>query len=654
MTLLRLLLLSAMLGASLLRAADPIPLAAFFKEATFDEIKLSPDGTKVAALSTYKDHLNLYVIDLKTKTPTMLTGLTEMSVGGVLWVGNKRLLFTGIKDGSLNGGLFAIDADGKNSRALGHSVDQQVAEGANVARLTEFLSFYGNSTDEILVTSNERRESEPDVYRMNVHTGKKAIVAMNPGKIGVWVADNTGAVRLGYGQQGRSRFWVYRDGAKGEFREVKRWDFTEGDFAPLAFDETNSAVLVRDSLGANTAGISLVDVKTLQVTKQVFRDETYDADRVLRDRRSGALLGISLTREKPAIEWTLPSLKKLQAMVDAELPDTLNTFYSRNEDNSLFVIDASSDRDRGTFYLFNAREMTLEKLVSRADWLKPAQMSVMKPITYPARDGMTIHGYVTIPAGSSGKDLPLVVNPHGGPWVRDEWRFNPEVQFLASRGYAVLQMNFRGSTGYGHKLEEAGYGEWGRAMQDDITDGVKWAIAQGIADPNRVAIYGASYGGYAAMAGLAFTPDLYRCGINYVGVTDIQLLLKTLPDGWEVVRAELEAKTGNAKTKGSQLEEVSPLQHIDQVRVPVFFAYGRLDERVDMRHGKNAAAALRKRGIPVVWMERDNEGHGYRRKENKLAFYGEMEKFLATYLGPKTKVELGELKTTELPAVENK
>lgn len=650
MRIIRLVSLLLCFGSGLLSAADPIPLEAFFREATFDEIKLSPDGSKVAALSTYKEHLNLYVIDLKTKQPTMLTGLSTMSVGGVRWLGNHRLLFTGIEDGSGNGGLFAIDADGKNSKALGQSVQQQ--QGAVVPRITEFLEYYGQSTNEILVTSNERRQFEPDVYRMNARTGAKVMVAMNPGKVVAWVVDNEGAVRIGYGQRGRERFWMYRDGPKGNFREVKKWDFNEGDFEPMHFDETNQAVFVRSSLGHNTAGIVRVDIKTLQVTEECFRDETYDAGPILRDRRSGAMLGVVISRERPMILWTDATLKKIQQLLDTEMTGTANFVYSRSYDNGLIVVDASADRDPGTFFLFNVREMTLEKLVSRAAWLKPAQLGEMKPVVYTARDGMVIHGYLTIPAGSDGRNLPVVVNPHGGPWVRDEWGFNPEVQFLASRGYAVFQMNFRGSTGYGRKLEEAGYGQWGLAMQDDITDGVRWLIQQGVADPHRIAIYGASYGGYASMAGLAFTPELYRCGVNYVGVTDIELLLKTLPEGWEGMRAELEAKTGNAKLDGDKIRDASPLKHVDKISAPVFFAYGRLDERVDIRHGRNAAAALRKRGIPVTWMERDDEGHGYRRQANKLAFYGELEKFLAAHLVPKTKVELGELKTTELPAIE--
>ncbi len=281
-------------------------------------------------------------------------------------------------------------------------------------------------------------------------------------------------------------------------------------------------------------------------------------------------------------------------------------------------------------------------------------MAEMKPISYQARDGSLIHGYLTLPPGGGSSNLPLIVNPHGGPWARDIRSFNREVQFLASRGYAVLQINFRGSTGYGRKWLEAGYGQWGLAMQDDITDGVNWAVAQGIADPRRVGIYGASYGGYATMAGLAFTPDLYRCGVNYVGVTDIELLLKTIPKGWEVVRAQLEVTTGDARKNRERLEATSPLVHADQIRAPVFFVYGNLDDRVNRKHATRLAGQLRKNHVPVEGMVRCDEGHGYRHWKNVVDLYTTMEKFLAEHLARagKPDVKLGNPKVLEMPAKE--
>jgi dipeptidyl aminopeptidase/acylaminoacyl peptidase len=644
--------LTALSLAAPARADNVIPLEDFFRDPTFDEIEVSPDGTKVAALSTWKEHLNLYVIDLKTKRPTQLTGLTIMSVTGVRWISDNRLIFTGLDDGFATGGLFAIDADGTHIRTLAESGRQQEGRGSHVFRSTEFLDYYGKSDDEMLVTCNERDEQDPDVYRMNVHTGAKRMVALNPGNIKYWVADGTGAVRAGFGEVGRDLFLIYREKANGDWREISRWDFEKGAIEPLAFDQSNQLLYVLSGIGRDTASICLFDPATGKIVRELFSDSIYDMGNVIYSRVDHSLLGYRYSGEKPEMVWTDPKMKKLQALVDQELPETRNLFSNRSRDNTWVVIFARTDRDPGTFYLLNTKELTMEKLVSRMQWIKPAQMAEMKPIQYQARDGMTIHGYLTLPMGKDAHNLPLIVNPHGGPWVRDEWGFNREVQFLASRGYAVLQMNFRGSTGYGGKLLTAGYGQWGLSMQDDITDGVRWTVAQGIADPKRIAIYGASYGGYATMAGLAFTPDLYRCGINYVGVTDIELLLKTIPEAWEATRAQLEAMTGNAKKDRERLRATSPLLNADKIRVPVFFAYGELDERVDMKHATKLASKLKANHIPIEWMVRTDEGHGYHHWKNKIEFYQTAERFLADNMSGTAVVRVGDPKVLEMPAIE--
>lgn len=627
-------------------ATASVPLEDFFKDYVFDEILISPDGTKVSALSMWKDNLNLYTIDLKTKKPAMLTGLTSMGVEDVHWIGSNRLVFTGKEDGYPTGGIFAVDADGRNSMALA-----KVQEGGSVYRYTNYMGRCGQSEDEILVLNNERRAEDPDVYLMNVRTGSKKMVAWNPGRIVHWVADQTGAVRLGLGQDKLEIFIIYREGPKGDFRKVKSWSMRDGDIEVQAFDQEGRYVYAKSSMGRDTEAIVLMDPSSGEVVKTLFEDPVYDVAGVSLDWK-GKLLGYRINRERSTTEWVDEDMKRTQAMLDAELPNTRNSITSRSRDGEWVIVLAWSDRDPGTFYILNTKKLTLEKLVSRMPWIDPKKLSECRPIEYKARDGLSIHGYLTLPNGVEPKNLPLVVNPHGGPWVRDVWGYNNEVQLLASRGYAVLQMNFRGSTGYGKKHLEAGYNQWGLKMQDDITDGVEWAIKQGYVDPARVAIYGGSYGGYACMAGLAFTPDLYRCGINYVGVTDIGLLLKTIPDSWERMRANLEDKTGSAKEDKERLLETSPLKNADKIKVPVFFAYGELDERVDIKHGTRMASSLRSRGIPVEWMARVDEGHGYRRKKNVYAFYHTMEDFLAKYMGKaqRAEVTVGPSKVTEMPA----
>ncbi len=314
---------AALALTTLVRGEGRIPLEDFFRDYTFDEIEVSPDGSKVAALSKWKEHLNLYVIDLKTKRPIQLTGLTTQDVIGVRWIGSNRLIFTGRDDGYGTGGLFAIDADGRHSTTLAPSIEQQDRSGKSVtARLTEFLDHFGDSTDEILVTSNERREFDPDVYRMNVHTGVKRIVAHNPGDVRIWVADHKGAVRAGFGERGRERFLVYRDSPTGEWREVKRWDFLKGTVAPLAFDQANRLLYVSSNLDRNTAAMCLFDPATGEIVKQLFANDTYDADQVILSPADKSLLGFSYLGEKPEVVWVDDSMKDLQRLVDQELPDS--------------------------------------------------------------------------------------------------------------------------------------------------------------------------------------------------------------------------------------------------------------------------------------------------------------------------------------------
>src|SRR6202022_142297 len=325
--------------------------------------------------------------------------------------------------------------------------------------------------------------------------------------------------------------------------------------------------------------------------------------------------------------------KTIQEKVPGYEFDLVST--DKNED--AFVVRAFTDRSRPVFYLYDSDSGELAKLADSAPWLKPDDLAEMKPIEYKSRDGLTINGYLTLPKGRTPKNLPVVVNPHGGPWGRDEWGFDPETQFLANRGFAVLQMNFRGSTGYGRKFWEASFKQWGKAMQDDVTDGVNWLISQGIADPKRVAIYGGSYGGYAVLAGITKAPDLYAAAVDYVGVSNLFTFMKTIPPYWKPMLDMFHEMVGDPEKDKQLFQENSPALNADKIKTPLFVAQGAKDPRVNINESNQIVDALKKRGIDVEYMVKENEGHGFHNEENRFAFYEAMEKFLEKYLSPQAK-----------------
>lgn len=303
-----------------------------------------------------------------------------------------------------------------------------------------------------------------------------------------------------------------------------------------------------------------------------------------------------------------------------------------SKDENKMVVITYGDKSYPNYYFYDVTKKQLTKLADAAPWIIEDEMCEMKPISYQSRDGMTINGYLTLPKGVEPKNLPVIINPHGGPWAKDNWGYNPEVQFLANRGYAVLQMNFRGSIGYGKKFWESSFKQWGKTMQDDISDGVKWLINQGIANPKKIGIYGASYGGYATLAGMTFTPELYACGVDYVGVSNLFTFMKTIPPYWKPFLDMMHEMVGDPVKDSVLMRNASPVFHVDKIIAPLFIAQGANDPRVNKAEADQMVEALKKRGIDVPYMVKDNEGHGFQNEENKFDFYNEMEKFLAKYL----------------------
>lgn len=608
--------------------ASELPVETFFKHYRYSNVQISPDGDFLAALAPVEDRIGLAVIDLKNLKANWAYSNRGLDVQWIKWATNERLLFRVAKDGYLSRGLLAVNRDGAKLSPLVRVSDPY----------TQFLALLPHSPDEILVASFAFSQSEPgsmyrysNIERMNIFTGHMNREMTNPGKIVQWVIDHEGAVRAAVALDGTNYQLLCRTSAKAPWEKAAEYKYGEDTLDPIDFEYDNKTLLVRHYGGEPMAGIYTFDTVKRQLKDLAFRHAQAEPFALLHSDSLQAITGVEVESERLEDYWFHPYFKSLQEGIDRALPRTLNRIVSTSHDESKVVILAESDRTPGAYYLLDNKTGKLEKLFEQADWIHAEDMAEMKPIQYTARDGLVIHGYLTLPRGGDGKNLPLIVNPHGGPGARDVWGFNREVQFFANRGYAVLQMNFRGSTGYGLQFRKAGFREWGHKQQDDITDGVKWAIAQGVADPKRICIYGASYGGYATLVGLEKTPEMYRCGICMAGVTDIPRLLKKQElngNALDMLRAIQETEIGDRKEEKARLSEVSPLGHVDAIRVPVLMAHGELDPIVPVSEGRDMARALKSRGKLYDFIVEYEEGHGFHKEQNVIKFWSKVDQFL--------------------------
>ncbi|MHC4931554.1 MAG: S9 family peptidase [Planctomycetota bacterium] len=603
-------------------AVRPIPLEDFFRRPERIAPKVSPGGHRIAYLAPWKRRLNIHVQDLETGEVTRATSDGDRDLLDYSWVSDGRLLYAQDKGGDENFRLYAVDCDGSNA------VDLTPFDEVQCRIVDELEEVEGK----LLFAMNRRNKEIFDVYRLDTNTGAMELVVENPGNHEEWLVDHDGRLRVAVTTDGVNKSILYRETEQEEWRTIANYTFKEGA-APLKFTADNSALYVASNVGRDKTAIFEYDLESGKEIALIYEHPEVDVHHLLWSKKHKKVLGVRFEVDRPEFHFFDDRRRAIQEALDRELPDTLNALVSSSRDENTFVVRAGSDRHRGTYHLFDSERMKLTALFEAAPWLKPDEMASVEPIAYEARDGRKIRGYLVLPAGREPKGLPLIVHPHGGPWARDEWGFRNEEQFLANRGYAVLKMNFRGSTGFGREFMESSFGQWGLTMQDDVTDGVKWAIAQGIADPDRVAIYGGSYGGYATLSGLVKTPELYACGISYVGVSNIFTWLAAFPPYWKPYLEMVHEMVGHPERDAERLRETSPWFHADRIRAPLLVVQGANDPRVKQQESDQMVAALRERGVEVEYLVRENEGHGFLIEENQFDFYRAMETFLAKHLG---------------------
>lgn len=602
--------------------APLIPMRDFFRNPEKAGFTLSPNGEYLAFMQPWERRLNVFVQKIGSDTAVRVTSAKERDIAGFGWKGNSRLVFVQDKGGDENFHLYAVGVDGSNLKDLTPFEKVQA----------QIIDELAENDNELLVGLNKRVPQIFDVYRINVNTGEMQMVAENPGNITSWRTDWAGKLRAANATDGVNNTLLYRRTEAEKFTPVLTTSFKEA-VSPLLFTFDNQHVYLATNVGRDKTAIVKYDIENKKELEKVFEHAEADVTNLMVSKKRKVITGVSYNTEKVHYHFFDKQREALQQDLEKRLPGYEVRVAGSDKEEEKYLVRTFSDRSLGAYYFYDRRNREFKKLADVSPWIKEDELAEMKPITYQTRDGLTIHGYLTLPKGMTPKNLPVVVNPHGGPWFRDSWGYNPEVQFLANRGYAVLQVNFRGSTGYGRKFWESSFKQWGKTMQNDITDGVQWLIKQGVADPKRVGIYGGSYGGYATLAALTFTPDLYACGVDYVGVSNLFTFMKSIPPYWKPFLEMLYEMVGHPEKDQALLREASPVFHVDKIKVPLLIAQGANDPRVNKNESDQIVAALKAKGIEVPYMVKDNEGHGFANEENRFDFYRAMEEFLAKHLG---------------------
>ena len=611
-----------------------IPREILFGNPVKTSPEISPDGLHLSYVAPLNGVLNVFVGEIGEDPDAFrpVTRDTERGVRQYFWSQDGReILYLQDAGGNENWRLYAASAsafggDSPPARDLTPFDDVQ----------THVIATHKDHPDEMLVALNRDDARLHDAYHLRISTGELTKIASNPGNFIDWFVDADFQLRAAgvMLENGSSQLVLKDDAAEGGWRVVKEWSVDDALGSRAAgFNKAGDAMYIVDSTGANVGRLKLMELASGAETF-IYEDpdHTYDIGGVVLHPDSRQLQAVRMNREK--VEWQFfddgmkADVERLSSVQPGEI-----SIVGRDRDDKVWLVAFSGDTSTTLYYVYDRASGATKFFFSTQPALDDYTLAPMQPVAFASRDGMTLHGYLSTPVGSEPKNLPMVLFVHGGPWARDSWGLNATHQWLANRGYAVLSVNYRGSTGYGKEFLNAGNREWGAKMHDDLVDSVHWAVDQGVADEKKAAIYGGSYGGYAALVGATFTPELFACAVDVVGPSNLVTLITSIPPYWQIVRSQFTLRVGDPETEVEFLESRSPLFKVDQIKIPMLIAQGANDPRVKLAESDQIVEAMQRHGIPHEYLVFPDEGHGFVRPENRLKFQAAAEKFLAQHLG---------------------
>jgi len=607
-------------------ATEPelIPREVLFGNPLKASPRISPDGKLLSYRAPTDNVMNVWVRTVGREDDRPVTKDDNRGIRIYFWAqDSKHIMYLQDVGGNENWRLYGVNLETDEIKDFTPFDEVQV-------RITARSKHYPH---ELLVAMNKENPRVHDVYHLDLTSGELKLMAKNPGNYIVWVTDTHFKVWGALAATPEGGFdLLVRENETAERKNLVAWDLEDSlNSGPVSFSKDGRYIYLKDSRDVNAGRLVKMEIATGDI-EVIAEDPQYDVGGVMVHPDTYEIQAVTFYRARKELVVLDESIKgDFEAIRKLDQGDFFVT--DRDSADDTWLVAFTKDNGPVSYYAFDRKTQKGIFLFDHMPDLKRHTLAPMEPISFISRDGLTIHGYITYPPGKGRTNLPMVLNVHGGPWYRDTWGYNSEAQWLANRGYVCLQVNFRGSTGYGKEFLNAGNKEWGGKMHDDLVDAVNWAVGEGIADSEKVAIYGGSYGGYAALVGATFTPDLFRCAVDIVGISNLITWIETIPPYWSTLLATIHKRIGNPDTEEEFLKSRSPLFKVDEIKIPILIAQGANDPRVKQAESEQIIEAMKKKGLEYEYMLFPDEGHGFAKPENRLRFIAAAEKFLAKHLG---------------------